>query len=52
MALNIFSVRGDIECYGLWYAIWRHGWRNGWTIFVAWRMAVRDARSRAFGARL
>jgi len=46
--LNIFGVRSDIECYGLWYAIWRHGWRHGWTIFVAWRMIARDARARAY----
>jgi hypothetical protein len=45
--LNVFGVRSDIECYGLWYAIWRHGWRNGWTIFVAWRMIAHDARAHS-----
>jgi hypothetical protein len=44
MSLNVFDVQRSIECWGLWYALWCYGPRQSWTIFVAWRLAVRDAR--------
>ena len=48
MSLNVFDVQRSIECWGLWYALWRYGPRQSWTIFVAWRLAVRDARHHEY----
>ena len=44
--LNVFEVVEVLQCYGGWYTLWRYGFRNLWTIFIAWRMAVRDNKSR------
>jgi hypothetical protein len=41
---NIFTVKQDIEKFGMWYALHRHGFRRWWTIWCATRMIKHNER--------
>ena len=42
--INVFEVKDNIACYGVWYALWFHGTSPYalWTIFVASRILKRE----------
>lgn len=44
--IDVFEVKANIKCFGVWYAIWLHGHSPYalWTIFVAWRMTKLDRK--------
>lgn len=44
---NIFTVRNDIEQFGIWYTIHNYGLRRWWTIWCAYQMVKREQKATA-----